>query len=183
MNEPHENRRVRMTKRLMKDALLELLEQQELSRISVTAICERADVHRSTFYKYYTEPVEVLHELENDFLFQIPLPPANLDIHSKDRFMQANSTFFDFVKENAQAFRILLSGSEDGSFANRLLEMICDRYIVGELNPDTLKARFIRLYIANGAIAMLREWIARDFPISSEQFAEMVYVFSRKVIQ
>ena len=30
---------------------------------------------------------------------------------------------------------------------------------------------------------MLREWIARDFPISSEQFAEMVYVFSRKVIQ
>ena len=34
-----ENRRVRMTKRLMKDAMLELLEKHELAGISVTAIC------------------------------------------------------------------------------------------------------------------------------------------------
>ena len=36
MKEKSENRRVRMTRQLMKDALLELLEQQEL--ISITRI-------------------------------------------------------------------------------------------------------------------------------------------------
>ena len=59
MNEKHESRRVRMTKRLMKNAMLELLEQKELSNISVTALCEKADVHRSTFYKYYTDPADL----------------------------------------------------------------------------------------------------------------------------
>ena len=48
MNKRIENRRVRMTKRLMKDALLELMEEKDLANISVTAICETADVHRST---------------------------------------------------------------------------------------------------------------------------------------
>lgn len=41
-----ENRRVRMTKRLLKDALLELMETHDLISISVTAICKTADVHR-----------------------------------------------------------------------------------------------------------------------------------------
>ena len=47
MTEHHENRRVRMTKRLMKEALLELMEHQDLIDISVTAICKAADVQLS----------------------------------------------------------------------------------------------------------------------------------------
>ena len=52
MTDKHESRRVRITKRLMKEALLELLEENELVNISVTAICKTADVHRSTFYDF-----------------------------------------------------------------------------------------------------------------------------------
>ena len=44
-----ENRRVKMTKKMMKDALLELLEKQPIEKITVTDICEKADVNRSTF--------------------------------------------------------------------------------------------------------------------------------------
>ena len=41
---------------------------------------------------------------------------------------------------------------------------------------------FIRLYIANGTVGLLHEWIDKDFPVSSRQIAEMMYSFSRKVI-
>ena len=74
MKEQSENRRVRMTKQLLKDALMELLEQKELTSITVTAICERADVHRSTFYKYYTDPADLMRDIEQDFLKMIPMP-------------------------------------------------------------------------------------------------------------
>ena len=50
MKEHSENRRVRMTKSLIKDALLDMLAKTELSGISVTALCAEADVNRSTFY-------------------------------------------------------------------------------------------------------------------------------------
>ena len=70
MTEHHENRRVRMTKRLIKEALLELMEHQDLIDISVTAICKAADVHRSTFYKYYSDPADLLKEAENDMIYE-----------------------------------------------------------------------------------------------------------------
>ena len=85
MTEKHENRRVRMTKRLMKDALLELLEKEELVNISVTAICKTADVHRSTFSDYYKDPADLLRETKQDFLERIPAPPPIADMHSCQR--------------------------------------------------------------------------------------------------
>ena len=76
MKGQNENRRVRMTRRMMKDALLELLEKKELSSISVTEICETADVHRSTFYKYYTDAADLLRDIEQDVLERIPTPSS-----------------------------------------------------------------------------------------------------------
>ena len=52
MKAQSENRRVRISKRLMKDALLNLLERTELSRIYVTAVYEEADVNRSSFWRF-----------------------------------------------------------------------------------------------------------------------------------
>ena len=79
MKEMQETRRVRMTKRLMKDALLELLAQKNLSSISVKELCETADVHRTTFYLHYTDTADLLREIEQDFLDKIPSPPEILD--------------------------------------------------------------------------------------------------------
>jgi len=44
-----DNRRVKMTKRLMKEALIDLMDQKPLEKITVTEICKIADVNRSTF--------------------------------------------------------------------------------------------------------------------------------------
>lgn len=52
-----DNRRVRMTKKLIKDAYLELLESSPSEKISVTDICKVADVNRSTFYMYYEDTI------------------------------------------------------------------------------------------------------------------------------
>ena len=96
MTDKNENRRVRMTKRLMKDALLELLEKNNLANISVTAVCETADVHRSTFYNYYTDPANLLSEIEKDFLDRIPAPPQVLDQQNQNTLLEATTDFFFF---------------------------------------------------------------------------------------
>ena len=104
MTDKHENRRVRMTKRLMKEALLELLEKKELVNISVTAICKTADVHRSTFYDYYTDPADLLRDTEKDILDRIPMPPPMTSSMNQDKIIEASTAFFDYVKENEKTF-------------------------------------------------------------------------------
>ena len=182
MSEKQENRRVRLTKRLMKDALLELLEKEELVNITVTAICKTADVHRSTFYDYYRDPAELLRETEQDFLDQIPAPSPVTDPKDQQMIIEASTVFFDYVKANEKAFRILFRELSDSSFSNKMVEFLCSGYIIINDNTDETTARFIRLYIANGTVGMMREWINAGFPVSSRRIAEMMYFFSRKVV-
>ena len=181
MTEHHENRRVRMTKRLMKEALLELLEHQELISISVTAICKTADVHRSTFYKYYSDPADLLEEIEQDFLDRIPAPPPLLDQHNQKTLFSATTDFFDYIKDNKKTFQILFSDSSGNSFSARLVEFLCNGYVTVGNYSDELSSRFTRIYIANGTVGMMREWVKADFPVSSQTLAEMMYYFSKNI--
>ena len=62
------NRRTRMTKQLLKQSLLELLEQKKINAITVKEICERADVNRSTFYAYYSSPYDLFDSMKQDII-------------------------------------------------------------------------------------------------------------------
>ena len=179
MPEQHENRRVRMTKRLMKDALMELMEQKELVDISVTAICEAADVNRSTFYKYYRDQVDLLRDIEGDYLDRIPIPSADPGSWDEEQLLAETTAFFDVVKQNERAFRILLGDSTSNGFAAWLIEFLCAQYA----NPDEkdTTSHYVNLYVANGTVGILREWVNSGFPISSRTIAEMMYFYSIKV--
>lgn len=52
-----ENRRIKMTKALLNDSFLNVLKKKPLARITVKEICECADVNRSTYYVYYSDPM------------------------------------------------------------------------------------------------------------------------------
>lgn len=181
MSEQRENRRVRMTKRLMKDSLMELLEKNELVDISVTAICETADVNRSTFYKYYRDQLDLLRDLEQDYLDQIPTPSQDRESWDEEQLLAETTAFFDFVKENERAFRILLGDSTSNGFEVRLIDFLCSKY-ANTNNSDT-NAYYMNLYIANGTVGMLREWVNSGFSVSNREIAEMMYYFSIRVSQ
>ena len=181
MEKQNENRRVRMTKHLMKDALLDLLDRTELSAISVTAVCEAADVNRSTFYHYYTCPADLLREIEQDALDRIPLPPPVLDQQGEEQLLRATTAFFDYVKENERVFRILFSESVNSGFSSRLVDLLCAQYIPGVESAGEPVQGFVQRYIANGTVGMLREWVASGFPIRSREIAELMYYLSRRI--
>ena len=61
-----ENQRTRLTKMLFKDGLIALLQKKTIYQISVTELCEAAELNRSTFYKYYNNVRDVLTELEQE---------------------------------------------------------------------------------------------------------------------
>ena len=180
MKDLHENRRVRMTRLLIKNALLELLEKQDMANITVTAVCDAADVHRSTFYKYYTDTASLMREIEQDFLDQIPKP---LPGFSRKQLLKDTAAFFDYVKQNEKASRVLFSESTSNSFTARLVDVLCSEYIPVWEVEDNLTARFIRLYIANGTVGMLKGWVNENFPVGSQRIAEMMYSFSVKLAE
>lgn len=170
-----DNRRVRMTKKLMKDAYLELLDSSPSEKISVTDICKVADVNRSTFYLYYEDPVALRKDIENDVLEQIPvLSEMPETITSDEQFVAVLERFFSYIKENHRMFRTLILQSDNRAFNRRLIETVLEKYRTEQTVKNPLLAKYEYVFIVSGVIGLLGHWIEDDFPISTKRFSELV---------
>lgn len=65
---PHEDLRVIKTKRIIKNALIDLMSEKEVSRITITELSERALINRKTFYRHYETISDVVSELEHELI-------------------------------------------------------------------------------------------------------------------
>ena len=57
-----------MTKKMMKNALIDLLDEKPLEKITVTEICKNADVNRSTFYAHYPDIYGIVDEMQEEII-------------------------------------------------------------------------------------------------------------------
>jgi AcrR family transcriptional regulator len=55
--------RAKRTLKVLRTAMMELLEEQEFSKITVQDITERAEVNRATFYDHFDDKYELLNDL------------------------------------------------------------------------------------------------------------------------
>lgn len=62
------DRRTIYTRNTVKDALLELLEEQPYEKITVASLCRQAEITRATFYLHFQSLDEVLDELMDEAL-------------------------------------------------------------------------------------------------------------------
>lgn len=61
-----EDRRITYTKNAIKDALLELMKEKSFEKLSISKVCEAAQITRTTFYSHYDTLDQVLDELINE---------------------------------------------------------------------------------------------------------------------
>ena len=68
-----ENRRVRMTKAMIREAYIDFIVENPDEKPSVTEVCERADVNRSTFYTHYRDLDDLHAEIEASIFEVVPV--------------------------------------------------------------------------------------------------------------
>jgi len=175
MKSESESRRTKLTKRLLKDALMELMEQRPLASVSITELCSRADVNRSTFYSYYDDLLQLLKEIEDDVIAQLPEAKPVGDGADPDRQLVEDFTqFFGYVRKHARDFFVLLQ-SGDLKFSERLMDTIMDRFQrTAPETADPLLQRWSYIYSLNGTFGLMRDWISNRFMVSDREFAEIV---------
>ncbi len=167
-----ESRKTLLTKKVFREVLLELLQTKPLSKITITEICEKADLNRSTFYAHYVEVGDLLHDIENEMISNIPKVYDNSSIKAvKTTELEG---FFDYVRKNAFEFRVLLIDSDSNAFFESLKNAILEYYISVNRNYLSMDKEFQLIYSVNGAIGMMLEWIKRGFPYNTKEFTKMV---------
>lgn len=176
-----ESRQVQFTKRIMKDAFLELLQEKPLSKINVKELCAKADVNRSTFYDHYENIDYLIQEVEEEMADQITQSMKLL--YTGENYQQDMvREMFSRMTREPEMLVWLVDDRSTGLARDRILA--CAREIcypewtrVGRFSEEELD-RFLT-FIANGAVAFLKQWydsgFAEEAKIIEEQFDAIIY--------
>ena len=92
-----DNKRHQETIQRVYSTFAELLQEQELNEISVTELCKRANIERSTFYANF----EDISALANTYSSEIEKQVAALP-HEEGEF----SWIFEYILENKDLFHV-----------------------------------------------------------------------------
>lgn len=105
MLDSSENRKIKMTKLALKDALVELLLENPLRKITVTALCRQADVNRSTFYSHYQDIFSVMDDLEEEFVRHVAYIKESC---TREENRQTLKNYLQYAREKKTTFNVLL---------------------------------------------------------------------------
>jgi len=136
------------------------LKDTPLNKITVTAICEKAKINRSTFYRYYSDPFELMELIEKDLILSFESYVQDLKNKNIEFAME---TMINAVKQDKELYLILVSENADSLFVNRIIsksyslfqEDLEKRFL--HLSKD--KCRWLYTFIAHGCINVIIDWI------------------------
>lgn len=166
------DRRVQYTKRALTNALIELMRENHISKISVKALCASADVNRSTFYAHFRNQYDLLAYIEAEALSDLKTRLLD-DDEPRTRNVEK---ILEYAQENADVFIMLLDES-DGSFQQQIMELA---HLVDLQMSDQEEAvaadelEYMYLFAVSGALAMLSRWLKKGTPQSPAEMSDLL---------
>ena len=156
--EKKEDRRTAMTKRMLKDALIEMLKEKDIYHISIRELCERADVNRTTFYKYYGSQFDLLTDMENDLLFLL----ASLVKDPEADTIKAIETACTYLEDHLEFARLIFNNNVDPAFPQKVFSLEAVKEAIMEKCGDKHnqnELEYLYNFMTYGAYRVVNVWL------------------------
>lgn len=172
-----EDLRQRRTKALLVRALLELMEERPFHELSVVDICDRAMVHRTTFYAHFEDKTALLRYAVLQMQREFQASVADQAGGTRGYFLAMVRAALEFVREHKKLY---LSGLAGGGHELRMLEDV----VAGELlerdesaKTDPCRAQAASHFFAGAVLSTIRWWLESDTPVDDDTLVGYVERF------
>lgn len=185
--------RIRRTYKFLTDALFELISEKPFEEISVTDICNRAMIHRTTFYNHFEDKYQLLRvtflDEQKNFVEKCMADVAD-DADPELFYTRLIRQMFDYVSENRDIFKKRIFNTYN-SYMTDLLKNTIVSYLQDHFKQDALKYKItykvpipiMAEYYAGSAISLMICWLKNDFEISVDQMVDyMNIIISDKTV-
>lgn len=168
-----ENQRIRISKMCLKNALVDILQEKDIQKITIRELCERAEINPTTFYKYYGNQYDLLDDIEKDVLAELE---RRIAVDS-DGAVISLVQIMAYIEENRKQCRLLINAASDRNFAERLLSRPSLEAIFEQLAPHDYSQRemeYMRTFLYEGIFAVVRRWINADVRETPEEISAII---------
>lgn len=179
------DRRITRSKKALRIALIELMEERGFDSITVGDLCARADLNRGTFYNHFHDKENLLESFEDEILqnldcLQGKMQNLNLkeilSFQIRKRPLPFLVELFDYLREERAFFHAVLGPGGDVRFGPRLRDAVCSNLIQSILHERYRKdpTPFVNYYVAffaSAYLGVITRWIETGMQESSEEMA------------
>jgi AcrR family transcriptional regulator len=177
-----ENQRTRLTKQLLRNSLIALLQENPISRISIKEICAKAEINRSTFYLHYRNQFDLLDAIEKELLDNVQAHLKNIGIGSDGR--QYLVALLSYIEQNADIFRALLCNPQDTTFRQTFVASAFKNMqaYIKLTCPENIND-YIQGFLVMGCLDLIQKWVESGFDIPAERLADLMFRLSAGAVR
>ena len=172
-----ENQRIVVTKRMLKEGLLRLMETKSLSKIPVSELCQEAGINRATFYNHYTEPADILREMGDDVAVEINNLLRERKRHHNVSIQERVEFACEYLQENKRVAKLLFqNNTPESEFAVKLIRGQDDWQLLSE-KLDSIYgkegAMLLSTFLIHGAYCMITKWLLEDMDMTPKDMGKL----------
>lgn len=176
-----DDRRSLRTKKMIRTAFSQLIEEKGFNDISITDISARADINRGTFYLHYNDKYDLLQKIEDEVIQELVSNCKTMstfsieDVDSINKPIPFLVKLFEYLKENAVFMKAILGCNGDPVFARKLKEIIrtsifADNSVYIRENMLVPESYFIA-YVLSAHLGVIQQWLESGMEKTPEEMA------------
>lgn len=183
-----ENRNVRKSKKAIQKAFAELLsEKNDINKITVKEIVERADISKSTFYSHYEDIYSVSEEFEDEITSLLnSLLEDYLKSHTLD-YPAYIKKLIELLKRNEDLYKKIFLSDLPLRFISNLKdkcnEVISKDVHINFLSNDKNKRKAEIDFITNGTIHLFVDYFKGKIPQTLDEIGEGIISVINRIYQ
>ena len=171
------NQRNTATKKKVQEALLNLLEQKNIDKVTILELCSLAQINRTTFYNHYGSQYDVLQEIAGTYLENTALR-IQMRMAAGDNFNTCLVEVLEYMRENRKFLQLLFSQNYFQLLS--VLDVALPHFeeMIMSRQPDEWPhqhKRAMAVFIQHGIVGLLVDWIKSGCKESAEEEAGLVF--------
>ncbi|KPI57300.1 TetR family transcriptional regulator [Clostridioides difficile] len=177
------DRRTIRTKKMIRSALAELIDEKGFNNISVTDLTQRADINRGTFYLHYVDKYDLLEKIENEIIQEIEEETKHLDssnmmeIDTSSEPLPFMVKLFEYFRKNSVIIKSILGPKGDPTFERKIKKFIetnlFEKQKLRNFNIDEaiISEEYFIQYILSADLGVIQYWLEKNMKESPEEMA------------
>ena len=163
------------SRKLINDALADLLQEKSLDKITVTDVVRRADINRGTFYAHYADIPDVLNHLIEKTMNQLRDAVSRQAPETPHMSQVILRQIQSILEDDLAFYQKIMSSSAYPMLAEQLVDVVLEylmqneqAFEAGSHEDFLLSIRFC----AGGLSRLYRDWFAGKIPLTLDELTE-----------
>lgn len=188
---PRTDPRIVRTRRMLRDALVELLEEMDVEKISVNRLAERATINRVTFYLHYRDIPDMMEKMAAEMIEDIGAilqSPASRPMPARQEDWPLMVNLLEHIAEHFRFYKVILTTRRTTVFTEQFLKLLTGMVIEridspeGEANLAALGIQrdIVVWYGSSALIGTIISWLRNDMPYTPQYLAKQFMLMRRQ---